>query len=81
MRRSVFSFAEYLADSDHFLQAYLKEYLGYLDNYEIIPAKDKELYERKTSSVADPAKRRELKIKQYQKEKELRLTLEVRMSL
>lgn len=37
-----------------------------------------ELYQRKTSAVGDQAKRRELKIKQYQKEKELRTKVEVR---
>lgn len=37
-----------------------------------------ELYQRKTSTVGDQAKRRELKIKQYQKEKELRIKVEVR---
>lgn len=49
----------------------------YLENYGIIPESEKQLYEHKTSSVTDPAKRRELKIKQYQKEKELRLSIEV----
>lgn len=49
----------------------------YLENYGIIPEQEKELYERKPSSVMDPSRRRELKIKQYQKEKELRLTIEV----
>ncbi|EKM55277.1 uncharacterized protein PHACADRAFT_120474 [Phanerochaete carnosa HHB-10118-sp] len=57
-------------------QVYLKEYLSYLENYEIIPTPEKELYGKKTSSMTDPAKRRELKIKQYQKEKELRGTIE-----
>lgn len=55
----------------------MKEYLSYLGTYEIIPEAERALYDCKTSSVADPAKRRELKIKQYQKEKELRAKIEV----
>ena len=48
-----------------------------METHEIVQEKDKELYEQRTSSVRDPAKRRELKIKQYQKEKELRTKIEV----
>lgn len=55
----------------------MKEYLSYLGTYEIVPEADKVLYDRKTSSIVDPARRRELKIKQYQKEKELRAKIEV----
>ncbi|GJE87069.1 TAP42 domain-containing protein [Phanerochaete sordida] len=57
-------------------QAYLKEYLSYLENYEIVPPAEKELYDKKTNTMVDPAKRRELKIKQYQKEKEIRGMIE-----
>lgn len=39
---------------------------------------DKDLYGRPASSVADPAKRRELKIKQYKREKEIKAKIEVR---
>lgn len=40
--------------------------------------KERKLYEGKASSVADPVKRRELKIQQFKKEKELRTRVEVR---
>ena len=39
------------------------------------------MWKQRTSTVADSAKRRELKIKQYQKEKELRGRIEVRALL
>jgi len=48
------------------------------DNYNIVPAIERDLHEQKTSGVRDPAKKRDLKIKQYQKEKELRTRIEVR---
>jgi hypothetical protein len=48
-----------------------------LDSYEIVPAAERELYEKRTSDIRNPAKRRELKIQQYQKEKDLRTRIEV----
>jgi immunoglobulin-binding protein 1 len=58
-------------------QRCLRTFVQTLDNYEIVPAAERELHERKTSDVKDPAKRRELKIKQYQNEKELQTRIEV----
>jgi hypothetical protein len=58
-------------------QRYLRTFAETLDNYEIVPAAERELHEKKTSDVRDPAKKRDLKIKQYQKEKELRTRIEV----
>ncbi|KZP21163.1 TAP42-like protein [Athelia psychrophila] len=58
-------------------QRYLKSFVGMLEQYEIVPAGDRELYEQRSGNVKDPAKRRELKIKQYQKEKELRTRIEI----
>lgn len=52
-------------------------FVNTLDNYEIVPGAERELYHKKTSSVRDPVKRREIKIKQYQKEKDLRTRIEV----
>ncbi|EEB96557.1 hypothetical protein MPER_04293, partial [Moniliophthora perniciosa FA553] len=57
-------------------QQYLKSFLSLLDNYQIIPQDEVTLYEQKSSSIANPASRRELKIKQYQKEKDLRARIE-----
>ena len=61
-------------------QKRLRTFVDILDNYEIVPAAEKELCE-KTLDIKDPAKRRGLKIKQYQKEKELRARIEVRLIL
>ena len=58
-------------------QRYLKSFLEMLEQYEVVPTTERELYELRSGSVKDPAKRRELKIKQYQKEKELRTRIEV----
>ncbi|KAJ3743131.1 serine/threonine protein phosphatase PP2A-associated protein [Lentinula detonsa] len=52
---------------------YLEHFLRYLDDYEIIPEDQIVLYDRK---VSNPASRRELKIKQYQAEKDLRARIE-----
>ncbi|KAK7034069.1 Type 2A phosphatase-associated protein 42 [Paramarasmius palmivorus] len=57
-------------------QRYLKSFLALLDNYGIVPEDEVELYEKKSSSVNNPAARRELKIKQYQREKDLRARIE-----
>ncbi|KAH7872621.1 TAP42-like protein [Lentinula edodes] len=52
---------------------YLQSFLQLLDNYEIIPEDQVALYDRK---VSNPGNRRELKIKQYQAEKDLRTRIE-----
>ena len=57
---------------------YLREFIGLLDTYQVIPEKEKGILTRNISAVTDPAKRRDLKIKQYQREKELRTKIEVR---
>ncbi|KAF5380918.1 hypothetical protein D9615_004167 [Tricholomella constricta] len=54
----------------------LRSFLLYLENYEVVPEEERALQERKASAIADPAKRRELKIKQYQMEKHLRARIE-----
>ncbi|KAJ3753103.1 serine/threonine protein phosphatase PP2A-associated protein [Lentinula raphanica] len=51
----------------------LLNFLQNLDNYEIIPETQRALYDKKASN---PASRRELKIKQYQAEKDLRTRIE-----
>lgn len=58
-------------------QRYLRSFVETLDNYEIVPAAERELYEKRSSNLRDSAKRRELKIKQYQKEKDIRTRIEV----
>ncbi|KAK7035293.1 Type 2A phosphatase-associated protein 42 [Paramarasmius palmivorus] len=56
---------------------YLKSFLSLADEYQIVPQDEIELHERKLSSIGNPAARRELKLKQYQKEKDLRARIEV----
>ncbi|KAF9265684.1 hypothetical protein L218DRAFT_957310 [Marasmius fiardii PR-910] len=58
-------------------QKYLKAFLDLLENYQIIPEDEVALYKQQSPSVTNPASRRELKIKQYQKEKDLRARIEV----
>ncbi|OJT02539.1 PP2A regulatory subunit TAP46 [Trametes pubescens] len=55
----------------------LEAYIHYLEQYEIVSGEDRDLYGRPTSSLTDPAKRRELKIKQYKREKEIKAKIEV----
>lgn len=47
----------------------------------MVPEDEQKLYSRKTAEVADFAKRRELKINQFKKEKDLKARIEVRLSL
>jgi len=48
-----------------------------LEKYEIVPQDERSLFDKKTTDVVDFAKRRELKINQYKKEKDLKLRIEV----
>lgn len=50
-----------------------------LEHYEIVPDDEKKLYARKSSTVADPAKRREMKVSQYKKTKDIKDRIEVRL--
>ncbi|KAI0748477.1 serine/threonine protein phosphatase PP2A-associated protein [Daedaleopsis nitida] len=58
------------------VKRYLESFVHYLELYEIITEEDKALYGRNVSSVSDPAKRRELKIKQYKREKDIKGRIE-----
>ncbi|KAM6500356.1 TAP42-like protein [Amanita muscaria] len=57
-------------------QRYLENYLFGLENYEVVTENDRSLYQQKITMIRDAGKRREIKIKQHQKEKELRAKLE-----
>ena len=46
-----------------------------------MPEAERSLYEQHASPVNDPAKRRELKIKQYKREKDIKARIEVRIVL
>ncbi|ETW86106.1 hypothetical protein HETIRDRAFT_311119 [Heterobasidion irregulare TC 32-1] len=58
-------------------EANLLAFVSGLENYEVVPESERELYGKKAPAVADPARRREAKIKQYQKEKEIRSKIDV----
>lgn len=58
-------------------EGYLRSFISLVENYEIIPEDERSLYSSKTTTVIDPAKRRDLKISQYKKEKDLRAGIEV----
>ena len=49
-----------------------------MESYDVVDEKERKLYEKKASSIADPATRREVKIQQFKREKELRTKIEVR---
>lgn len=51
--------------------------MNLLETYNIVPEDEKKLYKQKTGGVTDPAKKRELKINQYRKEKALTARIEV----
>ncbi|KAH8099537.1 serine/threonine protein phosphatase PP2A-associated protein [Cristinia sonorae] len=51
-------------------------FLTSLDTYHVVPETEKALFEQHAAPINDPAKRRELKIKQYKQEKELKTRIE-----
>ncbi|KAI5117471.1 hypothetical protein M0805_007176 [Coniferiporia weirii] len=53
-------------------QAHLDVFASLLTGYGVIPDEERRLYSQKSSSIADPAKRREVKITQFRKEKEIK---------
>lgn len=58
-------------------QTFLNDYSHQLVKYGIIPEAERELYSSESSQIKDAVRKRELKIKQYKKEKELRSQIEV----
>ncbi|KAG9318611.1 TAP42-like protein [Chiua virens] len=52
-------------------------YTSSLEAYDIVPETERELYGQQVSSIRDISKRRELKIRQYKNEKDLRTRIEV----
>ncbi|KAJ7766872.1 TAP42-like protein [Mycena metata] len=57
-------------------QNYISTFISNLENYEIIPESERTLHAQDPTKIKDPASRRELKIKQYQREKDLRARIE-----
>ncbi|PCH37895.1 hypothetical protein WOLCODRAFT_114406 [Wolfiporia cocos MD-104 SS10] len=58
------------------IQRILRRFLSSLETYEIVSESEKALYAPSATSTTDARTRRELKIKQYQKEKEIRTRIE-----
>ncbi|KAF8511153.1 serine/threonine protein phosphatase PP2A-associated protein [Hysterangium stoloniferum] len=58
-------------------QQHLHVFLQRLHQYEIIPEDDQKVYSKRSYDIKDPVKRRELKIKQYKTEKQLRSSIEI----
>jgi hypothetical protein len=57
-------------------QVHLRSFIHDLDAYCLVPEVDRALYAQNASSIKDAAKRREVKIKQFKAEKDLRARIE-----
>ncbi|KAH9930760.1 TAP42-like protein [Fomitopsis serialis] len=57
-------------------QRLYRVFLASLETYGIVPEAEKALYAQSVSSITDAQKRRELKINQYQKEKEIKTRIQ-----
>ncbi|KAF9446329.1 hypothetical protein P691DRAFT_673853 [Macrolepiota fuliginosa MF-IS2] len=57
--------------------SHLEAFVHQLEHYDIIPEDEKKLYSHKSSMLADPAKRRDVKVSQYKKVKEIKDRLQV----
>lgn len=58
----------------------LGEFKQLLESYTVVPEDEKKLYAQRSSTVTEPMKRRELKIAQFKKEKEIKTKISVRTS-
>ena len=70
--------------TDEFLlygQQGFTKFVSDLESYEIVSKSEHELHGKNASAIADPARRRETKIKQYQAEKDIRTRIEVNSSV
>lgn len=57
----------------------MQSFIGLLEQYEIVPEDERALFDRKAADVTDYSKRRELKINQYRKEKDIKARIEVNL--
>ncbi|KAL5511278.1 TAP42 [Sanghuangporus vaninii] len=53
-------------------QAHFRAFVSLLGSYNVIPEEEKKLYGQKASAISDALKRREVKIAQFRKEKEIK---------
>ncbi|KAF8136493.1 TAP42-like family-domain-containing protein [Boletus edulis] len=59
------------------VQRHLNMYTSGLETYDVVPETERALYGQQSFSIRDAAKRREVKIRQYKAEKDLRTRIEV----
>ena len=55
----------------------MRSFISILEAYKVVSDEERDLYSKKVNEIKDPAKRRELKINQFKKEKELKGRIEV----
>ncbi|KAF9013998.1 TAP42-like protein [Cyathus striatus] len=55
---------------------YMKDFVSLLETYEVVPEDERKLYFKSSTTIVDPGRRRELKINQYKKQKELRARID-----
>lgn len=67
--------------SDRIIQTHLRQFASMLEAYEIVTEASDEMQLFSKQGATNPAAKREAKIKQYQKEKELRTRIQVRSVL
>lgn len=60
-----------------YMQNFYQTFVHQLEIYGIIPDDEKALYATKASTLVDPAKRREAKVNQYKKMKEIKDRIQV----
>ncbi|KAL5529587.1 hypothetical protein ACEPAG_5572 [Sanghuangporus baumii] len=53
-------------------QAHFRAFVSLLDIYNVVPEEEKKLYGQKASAISDASKRRDVKIAQFKKEKEIK---------
>jgi len=59
----------------------MRNFVELLESYDIVPQDEKEVFNPKSVNFSNPQRRREVKVNQYKKEKELRSRIEVRALL
>ncbi|TFK30209.1 serine/threonine protein phosphatase PP2A-associated protein [Coprinopsis marcescibilis] len=57
-------------------QQYMKSFITLLETYNVATAAERDLFSKKANDVKDPGKRREIKINQFKREKELKGRIE-----
>lgn len=56
-----------------------RAFVHQLEHYEIVQEDEKNIYSHKSSSLANPAKRREVKVNQYKKTQKIKDHIQVRL--